>query len=380
MRQPSRLPVFVAVALSAWLSGCGKKGPPLPPLVRIPSPPVDFVAERRGLGVDVRFTLPASNSDSSRPANIQRVEVYALNGAEKLTENDVLKAGLRVGVVDVKAPRNLNDTVDADGPDSDVEALEGPGLDQGATAHVREILPGVPVANETTRTYVGVSITTRGRRGSVSTPVAVSLSPAPGAPAQPTVGYDETAISVEWPPLSAHENAQVVYHVYDVTSPDSAGTLAVAAGPAESRLSEMPLADTQYRDARVEWNRERCYAVRAVLTYGGLPVEGEASERRCVVLKDTFPPAPPTGVTAVASENAINLIWTPSPERDIAGYRVLRTIPPSSALTEVTSSTITESTFTDTVTPGVRYVYAVQAIDTAGNASEPSARVEETAR
>jgi len=36
--------------------------------------------------------------------------------------------------------------------------------------------------------------------------------------------------------------------------------------------------------------------------------------------------------------------------------------------------------FSDRVPPGARYVYALVAVDTAGNASPPSERVEETAR
>ena len=53
---------------------------------------------------------------------------------------------------------------------------------------------------------------------------------------------------------------------------------------------------------------------------------------------------------------------------------------PSVDLMPVTTGTIAESTFTDTVEAGVRYTYAIQAVDTAGNASALSATVEETAR
>jgi hypothetical protein len=41
---------------------------------------------------------------------------------------------------------------------------------------------------------------------------------------------------------------------------------------------------------------------------------------------------------------------------------------------------IAETSFQDHTQPGVRFAYAVQAVDTAGNLSPPSARVEETAR
>ena len=41
---------------------------------------------------------------------------------------------------------------------------------------------------------------------------------------------------------------------------------------------------------------------------------------------------------------------------------------------------VLETSFNDTVQPGVRFVYAVRAVDKAGNASAPSNTVEETAR
>ena len=169
----SGLLLVVAVA------GCGKKGPPLPPLVRIPAAATDIRADRRGQAVDVQFVLPAANTDGSKPANIQRVEVYALNGAVPASDVEVMRSGARVGAVDVKAPRDPNDTVEEDDPDSDIETLEGPGLDQGATAHVRELLTAPMLAGGSgVRTYVAIGITTRGRRATMSKAIPVSLAEA----------------------------------------------------------------------------------------------------------------------------------------------------------------------------------------------------------
>jgi hypothetical protein len=44
----------------------------------------------------------------------------------------------------------------------------------------------------------------------------------------------------------------------------------------------------------------------------------------------------------------------------------------------VTPKPIQATTLRDPVQPGVRYVYAVQALDKAGNTSAPSSRSEET--
>jgi hypothetical protein len=77
-------------------------------------------------------------------------------------------------------------------------------------------------------------------------------------------------------------------------------------------------------------------------------------------------------------------MWEPNAEPDVAGYLILRGEAGDATLTPVTDTVVTEARFTDrTVRPGVRYVYAVQAIDSRlprPNVSLESARVEETAR
>jgi hypothetical protein len=151
-------------------------------------------------------------------------------------------------------------------------------------------------------------------------------------------------------------------------------------GPIPRRLSARPLVDPPYTDTRIEWGAERCFALRTVQTTGGLTMESEASEPACVTFADTFPPAAPTGLTAVAADGAISLIWNASPEQDAAGYLVLRAVAPAQTPVRVTPTPIPETTFRDTVAAGVRVIYAVQAVDTAGNVSPLSSPIEETAR
>jgi fibronectin type 3 domain-containing protein len=99
---------------------------------------------------------------------------------------------------------------------------------------------------------------------------------------------------------------------------------------------------------------------------------------------DDFAPEPPTRLSADSSDGAITLTWEPNAEPDVAGYLVLRGEAGDATLTPVTDTVVTEARFTDrTVQPGVRYVYAVRAIDTRlprPNVSDESARVEATAR
>ena len=207
------------------MTACGKKGPPLPPLVKLPVAPANLTADRRANTVDLQFTIPNANTDSTRPANVARVDVYGYTGAAGVSDLQVLKQGTRVASIPVKAPRDPDATFDPDDPDqseADVNPPEGDGLEQGAVARVREELAlvapvGAAEAAPPVRTYVGVSITTKGRQGQLSRRAAVPLVPPPAAPPVAAATYTETAVTVSWPPVPS-ETGPVTYNVYGLSS------------------------------------------------------------------------------------------------------------------------------------------------------------------
>jgi len=431
---PRRLSAPVGFVIAAvLLGGCGKKGPPLPPLVRIPSAPADLVAERRGNAVDLRFVVPAANTDGTRPADVERVEIYGYTGPRAVSDADLLARGTMLASVEVKAPRDPDRTIDPDEPASDMEPLEGPGLDQGAAAHVSEDVtaevmaaavppPSPPVASGpltgppgrlAVRHYVGVGISTGGRRSPLSPRAAVPLGSAPAPVPQPTVTYDESGVTIVWTGSTGAAVVQepasgdvlparvigvtlppaIAYNVYDVAAPLAEAASSPAPGGGvefETRLTQAPVAGPEFVDQRIEWGATRCYTVRVVQIVDGLTLESDPAPPACETFADTFAPAPPSGLNVVASQGAIGLIWEPNGEKDLAGYVVLRgaaAAPGGAAaarkadpLTPVTPAPIQETTFTDPVAPGVQYVYAVQAVDTAGNVSAESTRVAEVAR
>lgn len=416
---PSGRGCFTFALFASLLVACGKSGPPLPPLVRLPAPPTEVVAERRGDAVDVRFLVPSANTDGSRPANLQRVDVYAYTGPVTLTDDQIARLGTRVGSVDVKAPRDPNATADPDEPVSDVPAPEGPGLDQGASSSVREglgrtatipvelpaaggraarevqtlPLAGPPPA-PATRFYAGVGITTSGRRGPFSRRAPVPLVPPPPSLPAPDIAYDESAVRVTWTPAPGSAVGEeaggdilpsraiglslptVAYNVYQVSAVESGSE----SENKVTRLTNTPVSDPRFEDTRIGWGVERCYSVAVARTVGGLTVESDLSPRSCRTLKDTFPPKAPTGLQTNPSEGSVNLIWDQSREADLAGYLVLRGVPGAATLAPVTPSPIQPTSYTDKAPSGVTFVYAVQAVDRAGNISRESQRIEETAR
>ncbi len=363
--------LLVIVAASLAAISCGKKGPPLPPLVLLPTPPADFAAVRRDSRVDLTFRVPNANTDRSTPADLARVDIFAWTVPSAVSADDVVRRGTRIGTVAVNQPP------DPDEPEPETPAPKGDGVDQNATARFSETLPAD--ADESAyRAYVVVGFSTRGRRGVLSNRIAVPLVAPPPAPGQPLVSYDEEAVTVSWTPVDAGGASPFAYSVYPAEPNAPALTTAEPNAPA---LTKTPVGEPRFIDpAPIEWEKERCYEVRTVATLEGVRIESAPSLSRCVTLHDTFAPAIPEGLVSVASEGAISLIWTPNREPDLAGYVVLRAVAPATQLTPVTPAPMADTNFRDTVPAGARVTYAVISVDKAGNRSAPSMPVVETAR
>jgi hypothetical protein len=343
------------------LAGCGKKGPPLPPLILLPAAPGDFTVVRRGPSVDLTFSVPGANTDGSTPADLDRIDIYASTAPEPVGADDVVRSGTPIGTLRVNPPP------DPDAPPPERNAPPRIGLDQRATATFTETLPA-DVDPSAYRAYVAVGVNTRGRRGALSPRLAVPLVPPPPPPSAPRVDYDEKAMTVRWSAVTGtDEDSELAYAVY-------------TPGPDGAQLTAEPVTELEFADDKIVWDQERCFDVRSVRTIDDVRIESEPSPSTCVTPHDTFPPAAPQGLVAVGSEGAVSLIWTANDEGDLAGYVVLRAIEPQTDLVQVTPGPITDTNYRDTVPGGSRATYAVQAIDKAGNRSEPSAPVTESAR
>jgi hypothetical protein len=189
----------------------------------------------------------------------------------------------------------------------------------------------------------------------------------PPPPAAPTATVTEKAIALAWTAPAAE--APPAYNVY------KAG--------ADAPLNGQPLAAAQYERPITAFGTEECFVVRSVLQVASAAVESAPSDPVCVTPRDTFPPAAPKGLSVVAGPGTINLSWDANSEPDLAGYLVLRGEAPGETLQPLMAAPIAGTSFEDkTVKAGVRYVYAIVAVDKAApaNASAQSARVEETAR
>ena len=267
-----------------------------------------------------------------------------------------------------------------------------------------------------------VSKSPRGRESVPSTPVSVPLEAGSSAPGAPVVTNSATDMTITWtpspdartptfllppsvkptvganatpsnatpkvlPPLTAKSlgfNTQATtYHVYDVTPPQTPVEPDPYAIKVPAPITPAAVADTEFVIKGVTFGAERCFEVRPVDQVFGATVIGPASPRTCFTPKDTYPPAAPRSLAAIAGAGVINLIWDANSESDLAGYIVLRGEAPGDTLQPITKEPVTVTSYRDeSVRPGTRYVYAVVAVDraTPPNTSPQSNRAEETAR
>jgi hypothetical protein len=436
--------VGLSAAVALLSAACGKKGAPLEPLRPIPDRVDSLAAHRQGSTVRLQLTLPSTNQDKTTPADLERVEIYGFTErAEDVdrrripTPRDLRRLATLVTEIEVRPPPPPRRS--SEGEDETDEPPEPPPPEptdlrpgQGDTvsaveelteatlvpvslprakqekpagqAPVRDVEPPKVVAPVLTqpvtsppliRTYIAIPISSRNRDGAPTSRVMVPLGVSVIAPPAPSLAHTKEEIEVSWePPQGAPGRIQAPPEKGDLRSRPVLGQSSVytynvyesadeSAATGVEPLNRRPLEEPPYADARIEFGARRCYVIRSVFSFGGVRIESDPSPPACITPADTFAPAAPAGLAAVGSEGGISLIWEPATEADLAGYLVLRGEAGSETLQPLTPAPIRETTYRDTdVRPGVRYAYAVVAVDNAtpANRSTESERVEESAR
>ncbi len=329
------------------LVACGKQGSPLPPLPRGPHPPGRVTARQLGRRALVAFDVPQPKgpNPSQQPMRAELLRVSYAPGLQPAADPDAFRRrGDLVGQV-AADPLPAGRLVIEDLQLSDL-------TDRGIGWTLRY---GVRVLD---------------RRGRSSPVVLTSdLVLMPGAPAPTELSAEPTADGVRlvWQPIPG--DTTVGYNVYRST-PD-------APWP-ESPLNPAPIVASEFLDSQVTTGQRYIYTVRAAVAATAPYREGEPSETQQVLSEDLFAPAPPEGLVAVQEGLAVRLFWDPNSERDLAGYRVQRSVD-GGPWTLVGPERIEQPSYLDEeVEVGQRLIYRVEALDRAEtpNIGEPSQAVE----
>jgi hypothetical protein len=134
--------------------------------------------------------------------------------------------------------------------------------------------------------------------------------------------------------------------------------------------------EPSYLDSDFEFGRAYSYEVGALFKEGGTTAESEPSQPYEVIPRDVFPPAPPTGLTGLYTNGAVELVWDANTEKDLAGYYVYRRENHEQPK-RLNKALLPTPIFRDTtVQPGHTYFYQVTAVDLSNNESQPGREVE----
>lgn len=210
-----------------------------------------------------------------------------------------------------------------------------------------------------------------------------------GIESEPSVTVEITPGSAETPPpplsLAVEEfagSARVMW------IPPSRGEIAglrmyridLTAQEKEFRVASPVLSSTRFRAGEwvdlsvIEGNQYRYFA-RSI---GANGLESEASDTVSYHALDATPPAPPTGVVAVADTGSITIRWEPNREHDLLGYQIERSSDDARiSRLLLNDSIIAATTIVDRLPrqSGTTYGYIVTAIDRSHNRSKPSAMI-----
>jgi hypothetical protein len=312
------------------LSGCGYVGEPLPPLMNVPGRAENLAAVQRGPNIIAHFTLPTLT-----------------------TEGRVLKQSLRLDVrIGVKPEGQFNAVKWA----ASAKAISGGTTVNGVATYT------IPAAEWTGKqVVVAVRIVgANGRDAGWPDPATLTVVAPPEQP------RDLTAIAVP-------QGVQLTWH--------GAGNVFAVLRRGRDEKDYQPLGRSdkpEWTDATAEFGKPYSYVVQSLVKAGDGEAQSELSREAAITPVDTFPPATPTGLTAVPSTTSIELVWERGTEPNLAGYRVYRAV--GNGAFERVSDTQELPAYSDhKIEAGKTYRYAVTAVKANGMESKQSEPVEVTA-
>jgi hypothetical protein len=346
---------FLALLPVLSIMSCGSPGAPEPPSLYVPAPVDDLAAARIDDAVHLTWKTPTRTTDHLPLKHAVSMQIcravetgpctpvgtLTLAPGTGATYTDTLPPELTQGPYRLLryeiAPRNrAGKSADPTGPAFSA-AGAAPAAVTDATAMVRSggvVLTWKPVPED--------SVSFRIQRAWLSAPQTEEKHRSPMAS----------------PPTPTEQT--LVVHV--ASGSDSGGT-----------VDNTALFNQKYR-----YVLER--VASTTLSGKTIQVQGLPSKAIEVNTADSFPPAVPQGLVAVADTagHAIDLSWTPNSDSDLAGYRVYRRDLHGNQPAQRIASPGIETSYRDAqVLAGGSYAYTVSAVDESGNESAKSAETEE---
>ncbi len=396
-----------ATLLIVSAAGCASPGQPRPPSLDLPETVQDLTAKRIGDEVQLHWTTPEKTTDRIAVKGPMTASICRIANPPSATCTPIKQLQVQSGPS--QAVDTLPQPLTVDPPTLlayRIEILNSKGHSAGLSPDAFAAAGAAPPAIQSLRA-------TPTRDGAMlewqqtSNSAAIELDRLPIGPdgvvilPPPPKSSSKSTKPATKPTQKTAQKPQSTHPSQPTTAPQPKSPLQSTSTPIEVKLQTPDPSPTQPPDPggtidhTVQMGESYRYTAQRVrsVALGGhaLELRSPISSPATVVMKNTFPPHPPTGLEAIpggatAADRSIDLSWTPNTDPDLAGYNVYRQdidAKGAAAGTAARLNTIPVAgpAYRDqTAVPGRRYAYHVTAVDTAGNESAPSADVQETAR
>ncbi len=314
------------------LVSCGSIGEPLPPLLHIPERVLDFQARQQGSELIARWTRPERTTDGANLREPAAVVVYALDIASD-------------------SPPPPLDVFERLAESVAESVAESEGESEGA--NVARVALDRRYGKRTA--FAARVLSARGKLSAWTDLVILDVVRPGAVPGGLDAEAHETAIRLVWEDVERATGYLIERRIEDEDAFRPIGRAETAA----------------FEDRAFVWDREHVYRVRSQVASASGAVASEASEEKSITPVDVFPPAAPTGLRAVVTENTVELTWDAHTASDLAGYRLLRSGEPAhEGLLKAPAFSAPRRS------EGPTDSYTVIAVDRSGNAGAPSEPLE----
>ena len=329
-----RAGAFAVLISFVVLCNCGYVGPVVPPSPELPTAVINLSVVEQGNNIQISFSTPPRTTDNLPIKHFSNID-------------------LRVGPL--SAPFDL-ERWSAGAKQYPLEPPEPNDPDDPRPQTMEKTIPVSEWAGQRIAVAVRTAVKKKGHYSPWSNIVRLDVIP----PLQPpAIKLEATAqgVDVTWPT----EGEALHYEVYRQRAGDEQP---VHVGTAEHN---------EYLDTTAQYDTHYEYSIVAVKG----SAESLPSGRESITPVDVFPPSIPASITGLATPNSIEVSWQRSPEADLKGYYVYRSVEGGPFTRQ--GDLLTLPTYSDhSVEHGKTYRYEVSAVDQKNNESGKSSAAEVT--
>jgi hypothetical protein len=374
---------LVLAALLVAALGCGKQGPPLPPLRAVPALTRDLFLRQQGTRVLFDMSYPKASAGGLALDGISKVEVweivqpspregkpqpldprvFASTAKQTFTLADADVGAATFGdhlIFSMPLPEGAMTVVPAATPPTTAPGTTTtPGTPPTAAPAPATTPPPAPRAPA--RFYAVRTFSKSGEKSGFSNQAILIPKPPPAAPDQLSTTPHSDGVLVEWAPVPG----ALGYGIYRRGAQEKGhGQPVHAAAPTEH----------SWLDNTARFGQSYIYAVTSFNDRDPF-IESAITSEREVRYVDRFAPPAPTELVGLGETGRARLVWKASEAEDLAGYIVYRR-GADGEFQRVTEQPLTTAEYIDTnVKKGETYSYRVTAIDQTGNESAPGGEV-----